>query len=82
MKQRYITGRQDTFRLGKPDYQTRELLDRYVLAWETADVEGIISLLADGVAFPMPPLPYRIQGKLAVHKLISGTLLSGAAQDR
>jgi RNA polymerase sigma-70 factor (ECF subfamily) len=82
MEQRNVTNRQETIRMGIPDAQTRELLNRYLQAWETADVEGIISLLADEVTFPMPPLPVRIQGKSAIHSLISGTLLSGEAQNR
>ncbi len=82
MKRRNITGRRDTTRMGIPDSQTRELLDRYVRAWESADIQGIISLLSDEATFPMPPLPLWVQGKPAIHALISGTILSGDAQGR
>ena len=82
MEQRNNTRRQDTIRMGIPDDQTRELLKRYVRAWESADIEAIISLLAEDATFPMPPSPFWIQGKPAIHTLIRGTILSGEAQDR
>jgi RNA polymerase sigma-70 factor (ECF subfamily) len=82
MQRRNITGRQDTIRMGKPDDQTRKLLDRYVHAWETADIEGIVSLLTEDATFPMPPMPFWIRGKPAIRTLIGGTILSGETQDR
>jgi RNA polymerase sigma-70 factor (TIGR02960 family) len=35
----------------------RALLERYVRAWETADVAGLVTLLRDDAVLAMPPLP-------------------------
>lgn len=35
----------------------RSLLERYVRAWETADVAGLVTLLRDDAVLAMPPLP-------------------------
>ncbi len=80
LRQRNLAGRRDSIRL--PDAQTRSLLDRYVKAWETADIDGIIALLTQDATFPMPPLPLWIQGKEAIRALIQDTILSGEARGR
>jgi len=41
----------------------RELVDTFVTAWEQADVETILSLLADDARFTMPPLPAWFDGR-------------------
>lgn len=82
MKQRNITERQDTIKMRGLDDRTRELLDRYVRAWESADIEGIISLLTDDASFPMPPFPFFVRGKPAIRAFISRTILSVDAQNR
>lgn len=44
----------------------RELLERYVHAWEKGDLEAIIALLHDDVTLSMPPSPTWIMGKEGV----------------
>ncbi len=58
------------------------MLERYLRAWESADIEGIIGLLTQDATFPMPPLPLWIQGKEAIRTLLGDTILSGDAQGR
>ncbi len=82
MKLRNRSARRDSSRVGMPDVQTRQLLDRYVRAWETADIDGIISLLTDDAAFPMPPLPLWIQGKQAIRSLIQEQIFAGEGHIR
>jgi len=82
MKQRHIPEGKDMARMKMPSDQTRELLDRYVRAWESADIKGIISLLADEATFPMPPLPIWVQGREVVAELISRNIMAGDAQGR
>jgi len=82
MKQRNRSGRRDSTRVGIPDVQTRQLLERYVRAWESADIDGIISLLTDDAAFPMPPLPLWIQGKGAIRSQLQEQIFSGEAHGR
>ncbi len=82
MKQRNAGRKQDILRMRMPDDQTRVLLDRYVRAWESADVDGIVSLLISDAVFSMPPFPICIQGKLAIQAFVNGLILSGEAPDR
>ncbi len=52
------------------DEKTAALLARYVAAWETADVEALVSLLRDDATLAMPPLPQWLQG----HRQIGAAL--------
>ena len=38
------------------------MLERYVLAWEQADVQGLVALLLRDATLEMPPLPQRLSG--------------------
>jgi len=48
------------------DERTRWLLDHFVQAWESADVEGLVALLKEDATFAMPPSPSWYQGKTAI----------------
>ncbi|WP_427917577.1 RNA polymerase subunit sigma-70 [Streptomyces sp. cg40] len=39
------------------DREAREVIDRYLRAFEAADVPALVRLLADGVVLEMPPVP-------------------------
>ncbi|HYZ01309.1 MAG TPA: sigma-70 family RNA polymerase sigma factor [Candidatus Binatia bacterium] len=61
------------FPAGRPGVQgppvedlDRTLLDRYVRAWETADLDGFVSLLREDAVMTMPPLPEWYAGRDAV----------------
>jgi RNA polymerase sigma-70 factor (ECF subfamily) len=82
MKQRRIPEGKDMARMKMPVDQTRDLLDRYVRAWESADIKDIISLLSDTATFPMPPFPIWVQGKQAVSELLSLKILAGEGHGR
>ncbi|MGE5124594.1 MAG: sigma-70 family RNA polymerase sigma factor [Acidobacteriaceae bacterium] len=82
MKQRHITRKRESYRMSKPDDRTRELLERYMHAWEAADIDGIVSLLTEEATFPMPPFPLWVRGKASIHDFISRAILSGEAHDR
>ena len=64
------------------DPQTRRLLERYVQAWEEADVDGLVSLLREDATFPMPPSPSWYQGRPAIRAFIAATILDGQARGR
>lgn len=57
-------------------------LDSYVRAWETADVDALVTLLADDATFSMPPIPSWYQGRETIHGLVGVTVFSGAARGR
>lgn len=48
--------------LDEPSDETRALLSRYVTAWESADVEQLVSLLREDATLAMPPIPTWIEG--------------------
>jgi RNA polymerase sigma-70 factor (ECF subfamily) len=55
-------SQQETLRaLG--DERSRELVARFVDAWNRADVPAIVAMLADDVSFSMPPLPTWFRGR-------------------
>ncbi|MET0771308.1 MAG: RNA polymerase subunit sigma-70 [Solirubrobacteraceae bacterium] len=52
------------------DQRLREIVERYVAAWESADVAGLMSLLTDDAAFAMPPLPQWYRGREAIERFL------------
>jgi len=52
-------GREDGRRdlVGDPDAAAGRLLDRYVRAWEAADLDGLVGILRDDARWTMPPWP-------------------------
>jgi RNA polymerase sigma-70 factor, ECF subfamily len=56
----------------------REVVQRYVDAWERGDVDAILTMLADEANFSMPPLPTWYHGRDA----IASFLTRFALQDR
>jgi RNA polymerase sigma-70 factor, ECF subfamily len=60
----------------------KQLLERYLHAWETADIDGIVSMLTEEATFPMPPLPSWYRGRAAIRAFILATSLAGDASGR
>jgi RNA polymerase sigma-70 factor (ECF subfamily) len=48
----------------------RQLVERYIDAWERADVDAILSMLADDATFTMPPLPTWYRGRDAIRAFL------------
>jgi RNA polymerase sigma-70 factor, ECF subfamily len=59
------------------DERVRRLAERFVKAWEDADVEAILELLADDATITMPPRPSWYRGREAIRTFLSGWPLSG-----
>ena len=72
------------------DPKTRGLLDRYLVAWETADIPGLLALLTDDAAMLMPPFPIWYLGQASVGAFAAASLFgdgpgspfAGAARGR
>ena len=64
------------------DERTRSLLERYVRAWENADIDALVALLKDDATFAMPPFPSWYRGKIAIRDFIRMEILAGPAQSR
>jgi RNA polymerase sigma-70 factor (ECF subfamily) len=57
-------------------------LECYMKAWETADVDGLVSLLKEDCSFSMPPTPSWYSGREAIAVLVNKTIFSGQAAGR
>src|SRR2546427_1406982 len=59
------------------DDEVRELVDRYVDAWQRNDVEAFAAMLAEDATFAMPPLATWYQGREGIAAWAAGWPLSG-----
>lgn len=56
----------------------QQLVDRFIKAFEAADVDGIVALLTEDVWLTMPPMPFEYQGReLAARFLLATAFLPG-----
>ena len=83
MKERNQSDKLYRSKIGIPaDDQTRQLLDQYARAWESADLDGIIAMLADDAIFPMPPMLPAVLNKQAMIALYKDVIMNGDARGR
>lgn len=54
------------------DPAQRELLDRYVAAFERYDVTALVALLAEDATMSMPPFTWWLQGRENLHRALVG----------
>ncbi len=60
------------------DEAVRDLVERYVEAWERGDVDTVVALLAEDATFAMPPLASWFRGTESLRTFLAGWPLSGA----
>lgn len=53
----------------------RELVERFIRAFEAKDVHGIVGLLTEDVWLTMPPIPLRWQGRDLADRSRTGTAI-------
>lgn len=58
------------------DERTQSLLDHFVKAWESADMEGLVALLKEDAALAMPPSPAWYRGRQAIGVFVAATVFS------
>src|SRR5207247_1171873 len=58
--------------------ELRELLQRYVRAWETADLRGLVALLHEDATLAMPPIPVWLQGAAHLEASMRAMVFSSA----
>ena len=78
----YPTLRRESISTRVADEAFRRQLDRYMQAWETADVESLLLLLRDDSTFSMPPIPSWYRGRENIGGLVRKTIFSGQASRR
>jgi RNA polymerase sigma-70 factor, ECF subfamily len=59
------------------DEELKQIVDRYVEAWEQCDVDTVVAMLTEDVSFAMPPLASWFQGRESLQIFLSGWPLSG-----
>jgi hypothetical protein len=59
----------------------KEVLERFVSAWESADLDALIVLLTDNVFMSMPPMPFEYEGREAVAGFCASIFGSGRRFD-
>ena len=60
------------------DDGVRDIVERYVEAWDRGDVEAVVAMLAEDATFAMPPLASWFRGREAITVFLAGWPLSGA----
>jgi RNA polymerase sigma-70 factor (ECF subfamily) len=76
LSQRYPRGELEDSIMSSTDERTQWLLDHFVQAWETADVDGLVALLKADAAFAMPPSPSWYQGHKAIRIFSAATIFA------
>jgi RNA polymerase sigma-70 factor, ECF subfamily len=64
------------------DEAMRRIVDRFVAAWERADVDAVVAMLADGATLSMPPIPTSYQGREAIAAFLARGPLAGRSRWR
>ena len=59
------------------DERVREIVERYLDAWERNDVDTVMEILAEDASFTMPPLASWFGGEESIRIFLSGWPLSG-----
>jgi RNA polymerase sigma-70 factor, ECF subfamily len=76
-----LEARADRWRPAMPSESvTRDLLAKYMQAWERADVPALVSLLHDDATLAMPPLPMWLRGPQAIGQSIGAMVLTPEAR--
>jgi len=58
------------------DAELRSVVERFVTAWEHADVDAVVSMLAEDAVFAMPPEPAWFTGQEAIAAFLESVALS------
>src|SRR5262249_30335121 len=57
------------------------IVARFVRAWESADLDGLVALLTDDVFISMPPMPFGYQGRDVVAPFCASLVDAGGRFD-
>jgi RNA polymerase sigma-70 factor (ECF subfamily) len=59
----------------------KAIVERFVRAWESADLDGLVALLSDDVFMSMPPMPFEYQGRDVVARFCASLFDAGRRFD-
>jgi RNA polymerase sigma-70 factor (ECF subfamily) len=60
------------------DDSIREVVERYMQAWEQGDIDTVVQILSEDVCFAMPPAASWFHGREALKTFLAGWPMSGA----
>ena len=78
LDQRRAAGRLNLDRAPAPDDVQRSIVQRYIQAWDSIDIAGLVALLRDDALMTMPPDPAVFQGRQAIVDFFSAVPAGGA----
>src|SRR5713101_5787552 len=82
LAQNYHTEKQERTQVSSADRATNELLARYVNAWETDDIDGLVALLKEDAIMSMPPSPSWLWGREAIRAFLTSTAFGSEVQSK
>jgi RNA polymerase sigma-70 factor (ECF subfamily) len=78
LDERRAAGRLNVERARAPDDVQRSTVQRYIQAWESVDIAGLVALLRDDAVMTMPPDPAVFRGSQAIVEFFSAVPAGGA----
>ncbi|WP_244421930.1 sigma-70 family RNA polymerase sigma factor [Ktedonobacter racemifer] len=78
----YHSEQREMEQVRRADTATNMLLARYLQAWETDDVDGLVALLKEDATLSMPPVPSWYQGREAIRTILLAVLFPSGVQKR
>jgi RNA polymerase sigma-70 factor (TIGR02960 family) len=81
LEKRQADGRLDLARTPTPDHVQRSLVRRYVEAWQSVDIDGLVKLLREDAVMTMPPEPLLFRGRRAIGDFFASVPAGGALDE-
>ncbi|WP_236064921.1 sigma-70 family RNA polymerase sigma factor [Reticulibacter mediterranei] len=82
LEKNYPREQREMVLLHRVDAATNALLTRYLHAWETDDVDGLVALLKEDAILSMPPVPSWYQGREAIRTVLRTAIFPSGVQDK
>lgn len=82
LEKNYHSEQREMAQVDCSDAATNALLARYVQAWETDDVDGLVALLREDAILSMPPVPSWYRGREAIRRILLAVLFPSGVQKR
>ena len=80
--QHYDTAAEEIMDSSVANDETTGLVERYLRAWEAADVDRLVGLLTEAAAFSMPPSVIWYRGRAAIRGFLTAVTFEGHAEGR
>ena len=82
LEKNYHCEQREMMQVHRADAATNTLLARYLQAWETDDVDGLVALLKEDATLSMPPVPSWYRGREAIRSILLAVLFPSGVRNR